>query len=142
MLLSFKAHLLSIVLLCSVLGIWELSIPTVTNAENMTEYERLMGGASDEARVPPPSAIISKAYDELSDPLYDNGPTDKGIGIQIAYSLYRVMTGYLLAALIALPLGFLIGMSPYRSVYTSAKANIAAGVDAIGLVHYSGHRRL
>ena len=108
---TFKAPLLSLLLLCALLGTWELFTPAVKNAENMTEYELLMGGASDEARVPPPSAIFVKAYEELSDPFYDNGPNDKGIGIQIAYSLYRVLTGYLMAALIALPLGFLIGMS-------------------------------
>ena len=32
-----------------------------------------------------------------SRPFYDNGPNDKGIGIQLAYSLGRVLTGYLLA---------------------------------------------
>ena len=108
---KFKAPLLSVLLLICLLGVWELSTPAVKNAENMTEYELLMGGASDEARVPPPSAIISKAVEELSNPFYDAGPNDKGIGIQIAYSLYRVLSGYLLAALIALPVGFLIGMS-------------------------------
>ena len=43
---------------------------------------------------------------------------DKGIGIQIGYSLYRVLAGYFLAALIAIPVGFLIGMSPlmYRAL--------------------------
>ena len=46
------------------------------------------------------------------------GPNDKGIGIQLAYSLARVLLGYLLAALVAIPLGFLIGMSPlvYRAL--------------------------
>ncbi len=109
---TLKARVLSVLLLLGLLCIWELSTPRITDAENMTEYELLMGGASEEARVPPPSAIILKAYEELTDPLYDNGPNDKGIGIQIAYSLYRVITGYTLAALVALPLGFLIGMSP------------------------------
>ena len=111
MLSTFKAPLLSLLLLTVLLGTWELITPNVKNAENMTEYELLMGGAADQARVPPPSAIFVKAFEELSDPFYDNGPNDKGIGIQIAYSLYRVLTGYLMAALIALPLGFLIGMS-------------------------------
>lgn len=78
----------------------------------MTEYEILMGGASEEARVPPPSEVISLAVNELSDPFYDKGPNDKGIGIQLAYSIYRVMTGFVLAALIAIPVGFLVGMSP------------------------------
>jgi nitrate/nitrite transport system permease protein len=54
----------------------------------------------------------------LSAPFYDNGPNDKGIGIQLAHSLARVGGGYLLAVLVAIPLGFLIGMSPlvYRAL--------------------------
>ncbi len=110
--INMKAPILSLILLFGLMGVWEMSTPSVKSAENMTEYEMLMGGASEEARVPPPSAIVTKAVEELSNPFYDNGPNDKGIGIQIAYSLYRVLTGYSMAALIALPLGFLIGMSP------------------------------
>jgi nitrate/nitrite transport system permease protein len=72
----------------------------------------LMGGADQEARVPNPTEVGNLAYKELSNPFYDKGPNDKGIGIQLAYSLKRVMTGYLLAALVAIPVGFLVGMSP------------------------------
>jgi len=54
-------------------------------------------------------------YKQLSDPFYDKGPNDKGIGIQLAYSLARVSLGFLLALLVALPVGFLIGMSPLLS---------------------------
>ena len=36
--------------------------------------------------------MIALAYEELSNPFYDVGPNDKGIGIQF-YSVYRVMTG-------------------------------------------------
>jgi nitrate/nitrite transport system permease protein len=56
--------------------------------------------------------VIAKAWEQLSDPFYDAGPNDKVIGIQIGYSIYRVLVGYALAAVIAIPLGFLIGMSP------------------------------
>jgi len=54
----------------------------------------------------------------LSAPFYDNGPNDKGIGIQLGHSLLRVGAGYLLAALVAIPVGFMIGMSPllYRAL--------------------------
>ena len=54
----------------------------------------------------------------LASPFYDNGPNDKGVGLQLAYSLGRVGLGYLLAAAIAIPLGFVIGMSPlaYRAL--------------------------
>ena len=107
-----KALLLSICLLVALLGTWELSTPAVKSAGELTEYELLTGGGGQQARVPPPSQVFKKAYDELSRPFYDNGPNDKGIGIQLAYSLYRVLTGFFLAALIAIPIGFLIGMSP------------------------------
>ena len=107
-----KALLLSICLLVALLGTWELSTPAVKSAGELTEYELLTGGGGQQARVPPPSQVFEKAYDELSRPFYDNGPNDKGIGIQLAYSLYRVLTGFFLAALIAIPIGFLIGMSP------------------------------
>jgi len=116
--LGLRALILSAVMLVLGLGIWELSTPAVKSASEMTEYEKLMGGADQEARVPAPSQIIERAWEELSNPFYDNGPNDKGIGIQIGYSLFRVLTGYFLAALIAIPIGFLIGMSPlmYRAL--------------------------
>ncbi|WP_340115702.1 nitrate ABC transporter permease [Pelagibius sp. 7325] len=116
--LGLRALILSAAMLVVGLGIWELSTPAVKAAGEMTEYELLMGGADQEARVPPPSQIIERAWEELSNPFYDNGPNDKGIGIQIGYSLFRVLTGYFLAALVAIPVGFLIGMSPlmYRAL--------------------------
>jgi len=116
--LGLRALILSAAMLVVGLGIWELSTPAVKAAGEMTEYELLMGGADQEARVPPPSQIIERAWEELSNPFYDNGPNDKGIGIQIGYSLFWVLTGYFLAALVAIPIGFLIGMSPlmYRAL--------------------------
>jgi nitrate/nitrite transport system permease protein len=50
-------------------------------------------------------------WDKLSDPFYDNGPNDKGIGIQLAYSIARVLAGFFMAAAVAIPLGFAIGNS-------------------------------
>ena len=110
--LRLRAALVSLALLVLILGIWEGLNIAPTDAKPLTEYEILMGGASQEARVPPPSAVITRAVEELGNPFYDAGPNDKGIGIQLGYSLYRVLTGFLLAALVALPIGFLVGMSP------------------------------
>ncbi len=110
--LNQRALLLSVLLLFAGLLIWEAAIPAQQAAGELTEYERLTGGGSPKAGVPPPSQVLAKAWEELSNPFYDAGPNDKGIGIQIGYSIYRVLTGYLMAALIAIPLGFLIGMSP------------------------------
>jgi len=106
-----KAALLSVLLLIVGCLIWEMSIPAHKAAAELTEYERLTGAGSPKAGVPPPSKVIGKAWEQLSNPFYDAGPNDKGIGIQIGYSIYRVLAGYLLAALVAIPLGFLIGMS-------------------------------
>lgn len=118
--LNMRAALLAIVLLIVGLGLWEglNQVPSGGNTAEMTEYEKLMGGVEDTARVPPPSDVMVRAWEELSHPFYDAGPNDKGIGIQLGYSLYRVLTGYLLAAAIAIPIGFLIGMSPlmYRAL--------------------------
>ena len=107
-----RATILSFTLLVVALGLWEMASQPPEATEAMTEYERLMGGADQEARVPPPSQVIALAWEELSNPFYDRGANDKGIGIQLAYSIYRVLSGYLAAMAVALPIGFLIGMSP------------------------------
>ena len=79
------------------------------------EYQKMMGkdpGASKSTGFPPPVEVAKAIVTQLSNPFYDNGPNDKGIGIQLAHSLGRVGLGFALAVLVALPLGFLIGMSP------------------------------
>ncbi len=110
--LNLRAALTSLVFLVVLLGLWEAFNQPPEASGELSEFELLMGGADQEARVPPPSQVLGHAWDELSNPFYDAGPNDKGIGIQLAYSLYRVLTGYFFAALIAIPLGFVIGMSP------------------------------
>ena len=110
--LNLRALIVSVVFLVVILGIWEAANQAPAASEALTEYELLMGGADQESRVPPPSKVAVLAFEELSNPFYDKGPNDKGIGIQLGYSVYRVMAGYFLAMLVALPIGFLIGMSP------------------------------
>ncbi len=107
-----RAILWSFLILIVGLFVWELSIPAQKAASELTEYEKLTGGGAPKAGVPPPSQVAVKAWEELTNPFYDKGPNDKGIGIQIGYSLFRVLSGYFLAALVAIPVGFLIGMSP------------------------------
>ncbi len=66
---------------------------------------------------PTPGQIGVALWDAVSDPFYVAGTNDMGLGIQMGYSLVRVAIGYLLAAVVAIPLGFAIGMSPliYRA---------------------------
>src|SRR5207253_5608237 len=64
---------------------------------------------------PGPADVALKVWQHLKDPFYDRGSNDKGLGIQLGYSIARVMTGYLIAVAVAIPIGFLIGMSPLMS---------------------------
>ncbi|NBD21325.1 nitrate ABC transporter permease [Aquabacterium fontiphilum] len=58
---------------------------------------------------PTPAATWDAAYELFKDPFYDNGPNDQGIGWNILFSLQRVAMGFGLAALVGIPLGFIIG---------------------------------
>lgn len=65
--------------------------------------------------VPAPSVVLQSGYELIRDPFYYISVNDVGIGLQLLASLQRVLTGFFLAALIAIPLGFLIGMSTVAS---------------------------
>jgi nitrate/nitrite transport system permease protein len=135
--LRSQAALLSGLILVVVVALWHAgttprAVPATPVAAQMTaeqlEYARLMGkepaspGAAAAAPkadgFPTPFQLMQAVRRNLSDPFYDNGPNDKGIGIQLAHSLGRVGLGFVLAALVAVPLGFVVGMSPllYRAL--------------------------
>ena len=58
----------------------------------------------------PPEALIAN-LDFILHPFYRRGPGDLGIGWLLLASLRRVLIGFSLGALVAIPIGFLIGMS-------------------------------
>jgi nitrate/nitrite transport system permease protein len=119
---AFGAPLLSIALLLVFLGVWHAGTRTETSKQVVSdEYAKLVGGAAatgQKSALPGPADVAQKLWGHLNDPFYDKGPNDKGIGIQLAHSIARVLTGFLLAALVAIPIGFVIGMSPlvYRAL--------------------------
>ncbi|OAJ70492.1 nitrate ABC transporter, permease protein [Methylobacillus sp. MM3] len=59
--------------------------------------------------LPGPAKTWVSAVELFSDPFYQNGPNDQGIGWNILNSLQRVGTGFGMAALIGIPLGFVLG---------------------------------
>ena len=63
------------------------------------------------AEIPGPVATWTVFSEMLSDPFYDYGPNDKGIGIQLWSSLKRVFIGFALGSLVAIPLGLIMGSS-------------------------------
>src|SRR6266508_4970726 len=64
------------------------------------------------AGIPGPAAVAQTAWAMLADPFYDRGPNDKGFGLQLGYSLGRMMGGYLAASVVAIMLGVALGSSP------------------------------
>jgi nitrate/nitrite transport system permease protein len=120
--LNLRAAIVSLLLLVCVIGIWQVatsngaaaSASATLSAEEI-EYLKMMGkdpGATKSGGFPGPMEVARTSWGHLSDPFYDKGPNDKGIGIQLAHSLARVGLGFFLAMLVAIPLGFVIGMSP------------------------------
>ena len=111
-----QSALLSLLLFGVILLVWQLAtLPAEHSfADDVDpEYAALMGGGAAKAAssFPPPAAMAQTVWEKLSDPFYDNGPNDKGIGIQLGYSIARVLAGFFLAAAVAIPLGFAIGNS-------------------------------
>jgi nitrate/nitrite transport system permease protein len=58
---------------------------------------------------PTPAATFDAAVKLFADPFYRKGPNDQGIGWNVLFSLERVGMGFGLAALVGIPLGFIIG---------------------------------
>jgi nitrate/nitrite transport system permease protein len=61
--------------------------------------------------LPGPFTTLRTLAQLLADPFYDNGPNDKGIGIQLVSSIGRVFAGFALGSLVAIPVGVLMGAS-------------------------------
>jgi nitrate/nitrite transport system permease protein len=116
------AGVVSVLLLALAVGVWHLAtLPKGGAAVVDSEYAKLVGAqaaAGARSAFPTPADLGAKLAEHVRDPFYDRGPNDKGIGVQLAYSIGRVLLGFSLAALLAVPAGFLIGMSPllYRAL--------------------------
>src|SRR6185436_11513193 len=116
--LTGRAAVVSLALLFSFLVAWHLATRGSDVAQQMDpEYAKLMGLTATQGKsaMPGPADVGAKLWEHLRQPFYDKGPNDKGLGIQLGYSIGRVGLGYLLAVIVAIPLGFLIGMSPLIS---------------------------
>src|SRR3981189_1424274 len=115
-----KSALLSVLFFVILVGTWHLATqPKSARAAAPDEYAKLLGkGAKKSEGFPTPAQVGETIVKNLSEPFYDRGPNDKGVGIQLAHSLVRVGLGSPLAIVLAVPLGFVIGMSPliYRAL--------------------------
>lgn len=87
--------MLFVVILLVFLGLWELGA-------NSKLFLPIMPSASQ---------TIKDFWFWITDPFFDNGPNDQGIGLLLLTSLRRVLLGFLIGSAIAIPLGVLIGLS-------------------------------
>jgi nitrate/nitrite transport system permease protein len=110
-----RAVILSVLIFAIFVMFWQIATMPTQGAQIVDEeYAKLVGAAAatgQKSTFPGPLDVGAKLVEHLSDPFYDRGANDKGIGIQLAWSVSRVALGFGLAALVAIPLGFLIGMS-------------------------------
>ena len=66
-------------------------------------------------RIPDPATVAQAAAKIFADPFYSKGPNDQGIGWNVLSSLKRVGIGFGLAALVGIPLGFIVGRFRFAS---------------------------
>jgi len=113
--LTGRAAVVSIALFAAFILAWYLATRGTGPTQNLDpEYAKLLGATATQGKsaMPGPFEVGAKLWSHLVDPVYDNGPNDKGVGIQLAFSIGRVAIGYFLVIVFAVPIGFLIGMSP------------------------------
>ncbi len=94
-------------------------------------------------QLPGPAKVWTSAVEVFSDPFYRKGPNDQGIGWNILNSLGRVGIGFGLAALIGIPLGFMIGRFRFLANMTSPIVSLLRPVSPlawlpIGLLVFKG----
>src|SRR5918992_6296547 len=65
--------------------------------------------ANQGGRIPEPLVVWDAAVKIFADPFFSKGPNDQGIGWNVLSSLRRVGIGFGLAALVCIPLGFIVG---------------------------------
>ena len=95
---TLRVVTLSSLMLLGALALWQLgSTPSV-------------GGRTQ--GLPGPAAVAKVTWEMLSEPFYDRGPNDKGIGLQVLSSLGRVAIGYGAASVVAILAGVLLGLNP------------------------------
>jgi nitrate/nitrite transport system permease protein len=81
--------------------------------------------------IPGPVETWTAAVELFSDPFYDNGPNDQGIGWNILNSLYRVGLGFGAAAAVGIPLGFMIGRFDFLNRMLSPVISILRPVSPL-----------
>jgi len=87
--------------------------------------------AQSSPNLPGPAKTWASAVHLFSDPFYVKGPNDQGIGWNVLKSLSRVGLGFGMAALIGIPLGFMIGRFRFLSDMTAPIVSLLRPVSPL-----------
>lgn len=95
-------------------GLVRSVLPPVLGLGFLVLVWSLVAGSGNSG-IPTPLATWAQAVDVFSDPFYQAGPNDQGVGWNVLMSLQRVAVGFGLAALVGIPAGFAIGRFEFLS---------------------------
>lgn len=125
----WQAKALSLVILFVLLGVWQYAVskPAFDPGGKTEDELMLMEFNGDIVRneagdyvfnadkttgLPGPLAVGAKVVEELSHPFHKNGTNDHGIGHLVFYTVSRFSVGFVLASIVAVLVGVIIGLNP------------------------------
>jgi nitrate/nitrite transport system permease protein len=88
-------------------GLWLAVLPPVIGLALLVGIWALL--TMNSTSFPTPKDTFEAAVALFADPFYSKGPNDQGIGWNVLNSLQRVGIGFGLAALVGIPMGFMLG---------------------------------
>jgi len=88
-------------------GLWLAVLPPVIGLALLVGIWALL--TMNSTSFPTPKETFEAAVKLFADPFYSKGPNDQGIGWNVLNSLQRVAVGFGLAALVGIPMGFMLG---------------------------------
>lgn len=115
--------LASLAIFIAFVALWQaLTAGVVGGASNIDpEYARLAGQSAAPTQggaIPSPVAVAQRGWELLINAFDRSNPNNLGIAWHLLYSIGRVLLGYGLAVVVAVPLGFALGLWPglYRAL--------------------------
>jgi nitrate/nitrite transport system permease protein len=125
----WQAKLLSLVILVTLLLGWQYAVSKAAfDATGKSEDELMLlefngdivrneageyiSNPEKTTGLPGPLAVAAKVVEEFSHPFHKNGTNDHGIGHLVMYTVVRFSIGFVLASIVAIITGVVIGLNP------------------------------
>jgi nitrate/nitrite transport system permease protein len=95
-------------------GFWLAVLPPVLGIGLLALIWEMVSVGTGKS-IPSPIETFEQAVVLFSDPFYSKGPNDQGVGWNVLSSLKRVAMGFGMAAVVGIPVGFMIGRFNFLS---------------------------